>query len=822
MASEIGVNKYDRYGQPSIDLIFTELKKSLKSRVGNQQVEFTRSSVGTYVGSDGLIKTAVDDEARFDHDPVTGESLGLLIEESRTNLQYPSIPSAAVSSTVTTNAAVSPDGTTTATFVETDGGGLGTSASITKTNTYYAHSFYFKPGGYNVAGIDYGSGYPDSYAEAWIDVTTGSSFVIDTFVSISSTSVGNGWYRIFALQLIVVSGTTPSWGKLLSTRPDVPTQRNQAFTPTPGSGGYFWGHQEEAGSSLTSHIPTTGSTITRAADVATVSNANNVAYPSTNTLVQRPFGASAIGLPSLSITAGNTVKRISVYPGTLSQKQINAAAEKTDEFWRWRINATDGTFGLGSIYIGGPVTVDWGDGSALETINNGDNNTHTFAGGPGIYEVGFKGANLFYTRFFYDAPNAVKVVAIGPAPENIRFDPGLALTYCSNLQSFDATVNTSLSTNMFYAFQSCSSLKSFPLLDTSSVTNFTHTWQDCTSLTSFPLIDTSSATTFLNAWLNCTSLTSFPAIDTSNGLYFGSPSSGTGTWRNCNSLTSFPLLDFSSALWLNGAWFGCTGLTSFPNIDTSSVILFGGSNQGAWQQCSNLTSFPLINTSSATDLTKTWRECSSLTSFPSIDTSNCQFFADTWNNCSSLTAFPALDFSSATGNLGSDTGGAGTWRNCSGLTSFPFIDISGINGNISGAWFGCTGLTSFPLLNFSNVTLFGASNQGCWQNCTGLTSFPAINISSGTRFTKAWLGCSGLTSFPLLDFSNATSIEDAWNNCSGLTSFPLIDTSNVTTRLGSPTGGTGTWHNCSGLTSFPALDLSNCTDVTELGLNVLV
>ena len=66
--------------KPSLNLNFA------RSRSLDPRITFTRASVGTYVGRDGLIKTAGVDEARFDHDPDTLESLGLLIEESRTNL----------------------------------------------------------------------------------------------------------------------------------------------------------------------------------------------------------------------------------------------------------------------------------------------------------------------------------------------------------------------------------------------------------------------------------------------------------------------------------------------------------------------------------------------------------------------------------------------------------------------------------------------------------------------------------------------------------------------------------------------------------------
>ena len=65
--------------------------------------------------------------------------------------------------------------------------------------------------------------------------------------------------------------------------------------------------------------------------------------------------------------------------------------------------------------------------------------------------------------------------------------------------------------NFSYAWRGCSSLTSFPPIDTSAGTDFYRAWQGCSSLTSFPLIDTSAGTNFSQAWRNCTSLTSFPA-----------------------------------------------------------------------------------------------------------------------------------------------------------------------------------------------------------------------------------------------------------------------------------------------------------------------
>ena len=72
----------------SLDLQFAT-DKTLTARKGPTPV-FTRASTATFIGSDGLIQSAAINAARFDHDPVTLESKGLLMEESRTNLVFPS------------------------------------------------------------------------------------------------------------------------------------------------------------------------------------------------------------------------------------------------------------------------------------------------------------------------------------------------------------------------------------------------------------------------------------------------------------------------------------------------------------------------------------------------------------------------------------------------------------------------------------------------------------------------------------------------------------------------------------------------------------
>ena len=68
--------------RPTLDLNFAATKTL------DRRITFTRDSVGTFTDENGMVKYASNNVPRFDHDPTTGESLGLLIEESRTNILY--------------------------------------------------------------------------------------------------------------------------------------------------------------------------------------------------------------------------------------------------------------------------------------------------------------------------------------------------------------------------------------------------------------------------------------------------------------------------------------------------------------------------------------------------------------------------------------------------------------------------------------------------------------------------------------------------------------------------------------------------------------
>ena len=755
--------------RPSLDLNFAQTKRL------DPRITFSRASTGTYYDANGVLQSAPAGVARFDHNPVSGESLGLLLEDAGTNLltyseEFNNAAWPKSNATVTANAVVAPDGTNTADKLV-----------ITSSSSGLDQRYCFDRAASTVGGISTQSVFVKKEAARYfvmgyhnfggrvarylfdLDTKTFQQLQADPnygAVTAKIDSLPNGWLRL-SMTVSVDRG-----GNIFY----FPTT-NSNVVPTDGTSGiYVWGAQLEASPYATSYIPTTSSTATRAADVCTVTN-SNIYDTDSFTIVNQPFGASAGGSTLTLFDGPQPIKRATVYTTDLSQTTINAAAGKTDEFWRWRVLGS--SFALPNFLTDGQVTVDWGDGT-IETLTTAE---HTFSNGSGYHDIGFRLDSGTYFRPYINGnpSHDTKVVALGPAPESMKLNGDRAFYGCNKLEAFDAIVDVTGGTNFYRAWNGCSSLTSFPLINTAAGTNFSEAWRNCSSLTSFPEIDTAAGTNFTTAWRDCSSLTSFPLINTAAGTNFSL------AWYNCTGLTSFPLINTAAGTNFGGGWYNCSSLTSFPLIDTSSGTSFGD----AWSGCNSLTSFPLINTAAGINFNNAWRNCRSLTSFPLIDTSSGTSFNTTWFNCTSLTSFPLI-------NTAAGTNFAGAWNNCNSLTSFPLINTAA-GTSFALAWLNCSSLTSFPLID----TAAGTSFESAWQGCSSLTSFPLINTAASTRFVSAWQGCSSLTSFPLINTAAGTNFFRAWLQCSSLTSFPLIDVS-------AGTNFSVAWNGCTSLTDFPA------------------
>lgn len=245
---------------PTLDLNFAN------SKTIDPRIAFTRGSGGTYVDADGLIKYAGINEARFDHDPSTGESLGLLMEEARTNGETQSTTLSnytANAVSITSQTVTAPDGSLTAKLITEDTSTGNHSIGRFYDNNYtdLAFSFFVKANGRTRIHLNLEAG-DTGTPQFTFDLSAGTATGGGTIQAFT-----NGWYR--------VAGTISFRTSVAILLAD--NSNNRSYTGDGTSGVYIWGIQFEksAGNTFpTSYIPASGSVVTRSADVASITGTN--------------------------------------------------------------------------------------------------------------------------------------------------------------------------------------------------------------------------------------------------------------------------------------------------------------------------------------------------------------------------------------------------------------------------------------------------------------------------------------------------------------------------------------------------------------------
>lgn len=216
--------------------------------------------------------TAAVYQPRYDYSPATvpAQPLGMLIEESRTNLltyseQFNDAAWVKTRATVTANSTTAPDGTTTADKLVEDTTASNSHAlrqSPSLSAVAYSFSVYAKAGERSWIRLVNASG---TNQAAYFNLSSGVVGTVGASATASISSAGNGWYRCSIVFTVASAGANSIDIRLANA------DGGDFYTGDGISGIYLWGAQLEAGAFATSYIPTTTASVTRVADVVKLS-----------------------------------------------------------------------------------------------------------------------------------------------------------------------------------------------------------------------------------------------------------------------------------------------------------------------------------------------------------------------------------------------------------------------------------------------------------------------------------------------------------------------------------------------------------------------
>jgi hypothetical protein len=251
---------------PSLSIDFT-------SAVLDPRITFTRTdATATRVNASGFIEGVAADTPRFEFNSITLACRGLLIEDTRQNILFPSNDF--------TNIVWLPTEASVVSVANTDPQGNANSQKLVDTAVNSVHrigiamsvvpqtytvSLYAKAAEISCFTLTRsGSG----LASARFNLATMTATNITDATNLTMTPVKNGWVRCAMTWTSAVTIARTLFIQL----------ENPAGTSTytgTGSGGLFlYGMQREIGASASSYIPTTTLAVTRNPDVATITGAN--------------------------------------------------------------------------------------------------------------------------------------------------------------------------------------------------------------------------------------------------------------------------------------------------------------------------------------------------------------------------------------------------------------------------------------------------------------------------------------------------------------------------------------------------------------------
>jgi hypothetical protein len=263
------------------------------------RVTVTRAlNTATRVNSSGFVESINANLPRFDFDPITKVCKGLLIEESRINIQLQSedfsTTWSATGISVSTNSTTAPDGNATAdTLTASASPGNIVYLQPVGNGTTYTFSLFVKKLTSDTVQINF-----SNVAAGPVFTFSTESFNTVASWTTSFQKLDDGWYRITATR---VSNTTFAG--------------MQIRVANSGEAIYAWGAQIEAGAFATSYIPTVASTVTRNADVVSMTGTNfSDWYNATEGSVVIQYGGQSSFGRAFTFSDGTTTNQIWMEP----------------------------------------------------------------------------------------------------------------------------------------------------------------------------------------------------------------------------------------------------------------------------------------------------------------------------------------------------------------------------------------------------------------------------------------------------------------------------------------------------------------------------
>ena len=214
------------FNASSLDLQFARTKTL------DPRITFTRASSGTFVGSDGMLKTATTNLCLQSENFTTTWTNFLSTDAANTTI--------APNGTLTADTLI-PDSGATAGLIRQDFSG----ATFTD-NASISFSIYVKAAGLTSFNIQFYNKANTFYGTQTVNASTGGLSGSGTIASTAVTNVGDGWYRVSMTGVSAGSGATgPNIRLVVSSTGDGT------------SGIYLWGAQLEQSPTVGEYVPTT-------------------------------------------------------------------------------------------------------------------------------------------------------------------------------------------------------------------------------------------------------------------------------------------------------------------------------------------------------------------------------------------------------------------------------------------------------------------------------------------------------------------------------------------------------------------------------------